>query len=58
VRRKRKPLSEFLKYPTELLSARATAGFLKRAKKGTLRFPEGFIAAVESHLVRVQQASA
>lgn len=58
VRRKRKPLSEFLKYPTELLSARATAGFLKRAKKGTLRFPDGFIEAVESHLARVQEARA
>lgn len=55
VRRKRKPLADFLKYPTQLLSARATAGFLNRTKKGSLRFPEGFIAAVESHLVRVQQ---
>jgi len=58
VRRKRKPLSEFLQYETEPLSVRATAGFLKRTKKGSLRFPEGFIAAIEAHLVRVQQEAA
>ncbi|MCC3316479.1 DNA cytosine methyltransferase [Nocardia africana] len=36
-----------------LLSARATAGFLRRAARGTLRFPPGFIADVENHLIRM-----
>ncbi len=50
VRRKAKPLLSFLKHEPELLSERATAGFLKRTRKGTLRFPDGFIEAVEAHL--------
>lgn len=36
-----------------LLSARATAGFLRRAGRGTLRFPPGFLADVENHLLRM-----
>ncbi len=32
------------------LSARATAGFLNRAGRGRLRFPEGFIEALYDHL--------
>ncbi|AHH15025.1 cytosine-specific methyltransferase [Nocardia nova SH22a] len=36
-----------------LLSSRATAGFLRRAARGTLRFPPGFIADVENHLQRM-----
>ncbi|WP_082876056.1 DNA cytosine methyltransferase [Nocardia pseudobrasiliensis] len=36
-----------------LLSARATAGFLRRAARGTLRFPPGFILDVENHLHRM-----
>jgi DNA (cytosine-5)-methyltransferase 1 len=46
-------LANFLKYPTTPLSARATAGFLKRARKGNLRFPDGFLEAVDQHLKRV-----
>ena len=38
---------------TRLLSARATAGFLKRARMGNLRFVPGFIDDVESHLDRM-----
>lgn len=53
LRRERPPLLEFLRYPTEPLSAKATAGFLKRARKGSLRFPDGFLAAIESHLQTV-----
>jgi DNA (cytosine-5)-methyltransferase 1 len=37
----------------QLLSARATAGFLRRAARGTLRFPPGFLADVENHLLRM-----
>ncbi|MBO0856636.1 MAG: DNA (cytosine-5-)-methyltransferase [Nocardia sp.] len=36
-----------------LLSARATAGFLRRAARGTLRFPPGFLADMENHLARM-----
>jgi DNA (cytosine-5)-methyltransferase 1 len=36
-----------------LLSARATAGFLRRAGRGSLRFPPGFLADVENHLLRM-----
>ncbi|WP_036566898.1 DNA cytosine methyltransferase [Nocardia sp. BMG51109] len=36
-----------------LLSARATAGFLRRAARGNLRFPPGFLTDVEKHLVRM-----
>ena len=45
-------LSGFLD-DTRLLSARATAGFLKRARMGNLRFVPGFIDDVESHLDRM-----
>jgi DNA (cytosine-5)-methyltransferase 1 len=46
-------LADFLRYPTMPLSARATAGFLKRARQGSLRFPEGFLDAVDQHLKRM-----
>jgi DNA (cytosine-5)-methyltransferase 1 len=38
---------------TRLLSARATAGFLRRTQQGNLRFPPGFLTDVESHLDRM-----
>ncbi|MFE9327166.1 DNA cytosine methyltransferase [Nocardia sp. NPDC052278] len=38
---------------SRLLSARATAGFLRRTGMGNLRFPPGFLADVESHLDRM-----
>jgi len=47
------PLRDFLRYPGKDLSARAAAGFLKRTKKGSLRFRPGFIDAVEGHYSRV-----
>jgi DNA (cytosine-5)-methyltransferase 1 len=52
VRRERKLLHEFL---TEVgqLSPRATAGFLSRTRKSTLRFAPGFLDAVQRHLERV-----
>jgi len=46
-------LESFLQYPPVPLSARATAGFLERTRRGTLHFPTGFLAAVEAHLERV-----
>ena len=45
-------LSGFLDEP-RLLSARATAGFLRRTKMGNLRFPPGFIDDIETHLERM-----
>lgn len=45
-------LSGFLD-DSRLLSARATAGFLKRAGMGNLRFQPGFIEDVENHLARM-----
>jgi DNA (cytosine-5)-methyltransferase 1 len=44
------PLEEFLRYPIEPLSARATAGFLDRAERASLRFPDGFLDALRRHL--------
>ncbi len=38
---------------SRLLSARATAGFLRRARSGSLRFVPGFLDDVESHLDRM-----
>lgn len=43
-------LHEFLQFETTPLSARATAGFLDRAKRGTLRIPEDLICEAEAHL--------
>jgi DNA (cytosine-5)-methyltransferase 1 len=49
-RYRRKPLVSFLLHEPKLLSIRATAGFLERAGRSSLRFPVGFIAALEQHL--------
>jgi DNA (cytosine-5)-methyltransferase 1 len=43
-------LSSFLRYPLNPLSARATEGFLKRARSSTLRFADGFLEGLEDHL--------
>ena len=48
-----KPLASFLRHGGEPLSRRATAGFLSRTRVATLRFPPGFISAVEAHLQTV-----
>jgi len=52
VRRQAKLLHEFIK-ETDLLSPRATAGFLSRTRKSSLRFAPGFLEAVQRHLERV-----
>ena len=49
-RYKQKPLVEFLKFPRKPLSAKATAGFRNRTKRSSLRFPVGFLEAVDAHL--------
>ncbi len=45
-------LQQFVTDPRPL-SARATAGFLRRARSSTLRFVPGFLDDVEEHLVRM-----
>jgi DNA (cytosine-5)-methyltransferase 1 len=46
----RPSLTDFLQYPCRPLSARASAGFLRRAHKGRLRFPDGFIADLTAYV--------
>jgi DNA (cytosine-5)-methyltransferase 1 len=43
-------LHEFLEFDTKLLSARATAGFLSRTRRGKLRIPGDLIREIEVHL--------
>lgn len=58
VRRPYRHLESFIKNPS-LLSRRATAGFLNRAERGSLRFVDGFLDDVRMHLARtVELASA
>lgn len=54
-RRPRLHLHEFPSFPTEPLSAKATAGFLQRTRSSTLRFPAGFLDKVERHLERMRE---
>jgi DNA (cytosine-5)-methyltransferase 1 len=51
--KKRKPLQEFLIYKPALLSTRATAGFLSRIEKSSLRFVPGFKDRVRAHLSHI-----
>lgn len=51
--RKRKPLHRFLRHDGELLSARATNGFLRRAEASSLYFVPGFLEAIRAHLDRM-----
>jgi DNA (cytosine-5)-methyltransferase 1 len=46
-------LASFLQYEGIPLSARATEGFYSRASKAKLKFADGFLEAVQSHLRRV-----
>lgn len=46
-------LADFLTEP-KLLSERATAGFLRRARSGNLRFEPGFLDTVDAHLARMR----
>lgn len=49
-------LTNFLE-DARLLSARASAGFLKRASTSSLRFPPGFLDDVAAHLDRMEAAA-
>ena len=50
----RQHLAEFLQFPTKRLSERATAGFLERTTRSQLRFVDGFVDAVASHLEQMR----
>jgi DNA (cytosine-5)-methyltransferase 1 len=43
-------LEDWLRHPGKPLSAKATSGFLSRARQASLRFPDGFLDALEEHL--------
>lgn len=45
----RRPLAEFLLFPGKPLSVRATNGFLSRAARAKLRFPDGFLDRLSEH---------
>ncbi len=47
--RRPRPIHSFLSEDTRPLSVKATLGFLKRARKGGQRFPEGFLESLEHH---------
>jgi DNA (cytosine-5)-methyltransferase 1 len=51
---RRIPLHRFLKARGKPLSARATAGFLARTQRSSLRFRPGFIDALQLHLARMR----
>ena len=53
--RARPPLQEFLRHEPRLLSARATAGFLSRIERSSLRFVPGFKDQVRAHLTHVRE---
>jgi DNA (cytosine-5)-methyltransferase 1 len=53
VRLDRPHLLDFLGSPTQDLSARATSGFLRRARASRLHFIDGFLDDVEFHLRRM-----
>lgn len=47
---KRRALDSFLRFPIQPLSRRAAAGFRQRTSRSSLRFPPGFLAAVDAHI--------
>lgn len=56
-RHARRALASFLRYSSAGLSEKATAGFLSRAEKSSLNFPDGFLDAVRRHLDRHQRSA-
>jgi DNA (cytosine-5)-methyltransferase 1 len=52
------PLADFLAFAPSPLSPRATAGFLGRTRRASLRFEPQFIAAIERHLDAVAPVAA
>jgi DNA (cytosine-5)-methyltransferase 1 len=54
VQHRRRPLADFLRHPSKPLSAKAARGFLSRARRSRLRFPEGLLAVVERHVEAIE----
>jgi len=57
-RRRRVDLLTFLKWPGQPLSPRATAGFLKRTERASLKFPSGLLSDLRRHLERSERECA
>ncbi|HND51252.1 MAG TPA: DNA (cytosine-5-)-methyltransferase [Pirellulaceae bacterium] len=57
VHERQKSLVDFLKYPVKPLSERAATGFLSRARASSLRFRDGFLDAVASHIEALRNGS-
>jgi DNA (cytosine-5)-methyltransferase 1 len=55
VTNQRPHLSEFLRFPMNPLSARASNGFLRRAQNSSLAFQRGFLDAVSRHAARMDR---
>jgi DNA (cytosine-5)-methyltransferase 1 len=55
-RRAMKPIHDFLEFERKPLSLRATTGFLERAQRANLRFPERFLATLNEHRLRMLSA--
>ncbi len=50
------PIHKFLQFDRKNLSERATAGFLKRLRSGSLRYPSWFEDVLERHLERTSKS--
>jgi DNA (cytosine-5)-methyltransferase 1 len=57
VRKPAAQLRDFLRFPRALLSHRAAAGFLSRAKVSCLRFEDGFLDDVQRHVDRMARSA-
>jgi DNA (cytosine-5)-methyltransferase 1 len=53
----RRPLHQFLDHGGDLLSARATRGFMQRMERGRLRFVDGFRGRLGAHLERMESGT-
>jgi len=58
VREQASPLRDFLQFPRALLSHRAAAGFLSRARVSCLRFEDGFLDDVSRHVDQMARSLA
>jgi DNA (cytosine-5)-methyltransferase 1 len=56
IARRGEGLQRFLQFEPEPLSVKATAGFLDRAQRSSLRFPVGFLDTVREHLAHMRSA--
>lgn len=54
VHREYTPLHEWLQFEPTNLSVKATAGFLSRTAVASLRFPDGFLERLETHLRKME----